>query len=182
MGPSRGPLTFGDWVHGFQLRIFAYSKSLLERLGGFDATLTRGEDTDLAWRAIKSGAQPRWAEEAIVWHAVMQLGPTGKLRLAAAWAPAVRVMALHPHLRRELFAGVFWKESHAFLFLAVLGVGLSRWWRPAVVLVLPYVRYLRATVAQQGVGMGWMAYQGVHDLAEVAAMAKGSVRARTLLL
>ena len=169
----------GPW---FPTSNISYSKALLERLGGFDATLTRGEDTDLAWRAIKSGARPRWAEEAAVWHAVMQLGPTGKLRLAAAWAPAVRVMALHPHLRRELFAGVFWKESHALLFLALLGLGLSRWCRPAVVLVLPYVRYLRATVAQQGVGAGWMAYQGVHDLAEVAAMAQGSVRARTLLL
>jgi glycosyltransferase involved in cell wall biosynthesis len=169
----------GPW---FPCSNVAYPKRVLERLDGFDSSLIRGEDTDLAWRAIKSGAQPRWAEKAVVRHAVMNIGPVGKLRLAAAWAPAVRVIALHPNLRSELVGGVFWKKSHALLVLALLGLALARTWRPAILLAVPFVRYLRATVLSQGAGLEWMAYQGMHDLTEVAAMVRGSVSARTLLL
>ena len=38
----------------------AYPRALLERLGGFDEAYDfGGEDTDLAWRAIEAGAEPR---------------------------------------------------------------------------------------------------------------------------
>ena len=181
-GPFSRTLEVGSLGPWFPTSNVAYPREALEALDGFDETLSRGEDTDLAWRAQESGLEAVWSEGAVVRHAVMELGPVGKLQLAAAWSPAVRVIALHPHLRQELVAGVFWKRSHALLFVALAGLVLARVWRPAVLLVLPYVRYLRATVAQQDVGTGWVAYQALHDLTEVAAMAHGSVRARTFLL
>lgn len=45
-------------------------RRLLDRLGGFDETMTAygGEDWDLGHRALVAGADARWLPDAVVWH------------------------------------------------------------------------------------------------------------------
>jgi GT2 family glycosyltransferase len=82
-----GPFSRSLWVDGgpyYQTCNIAYPRELLERLGGFDADAFPfvGEDTDLAWRAIESGASVAYEPSAVVHHAVAVLGPLGALRFA----------------------------------------------------------------------------------------------------
>ena len=76
-----------------------YPRELLERLGGFDEGFglrPGGEDSDLAWRAIELGRPTAFCGDALVFHAVLELGPLGALRDATRWTETVRVFARHP--------------------------------------------------------------------------------------
>jgi GT2 family glycosyltransferase len=157
----------------------ALPRALLERLDGFDETyFFGGEDTDLAWRAMEAGASSVFAERALVHHAVNELGPLGKLRVALRWSHAMQVFARHPRLRRELPYGIFWKESHALLVLALLGVALAHYFRPAILLALPYARQVRARCISDGVSTAYSPYLLVHDAVETYAAVRGAVRYR----
>ena len=184
LGPFSRTLTvrgLGPWYPTCNM---AYARSLLERLGGFDESypLPGGEDTDLAWRAIELGVEPVLVPDAVVHHAVSDLGPVGKLRVAARWAPAFQVFRRHPGLRRELRYGVFWKGSHALLLLALFGLALSRRFRPAALLAVPYAREVRARMIQERASLAHAPYYPVHDGVEIATAAYGSVRSGSLVL
>ena len=159
-----------------------YPRALLERLGGFDEEFLTGEDTDLGWRARETGAGYRFASEALVNHAVVDLGPIGKLRWVFRWSHAMRNLSSHPSLRDSLTWGVFWKRTHALLAVALLGVLLSRRFWPALLLTLPYARALRARCIIEGYSLGYVPYLALFDLAEMAAAARGAVRYRVLVL
>jgi GT2 family glycosyltransferase len=110
----------------FETCNIAYRRSLLERLGGFDETLGfGGEDTDLAYRAIEAGARPRFAAEALVWHAVISRTLRAALRDAIRWNRLPAVIARHPALRAALHRGTFWSKAHLRLPLTLLGLGLA---------------------------------------------------------
>ena len=159
----------GPWYLTANIR---YPRELLETLGGFDETFPHaaGEDTDLAWRALESGARAAFAPDALVWHAVHELGLRGSVRHASRWASAVRVVGRHPGLRAHLHRRIFWKRTHERLLLAVAGVALAPRSRGvSLVAVVPYLRLRRGAAA-------------LVDVAEVVAVVRGSLRARTLLL
>jgi glycosyltransferase involved in cell wall biosynthesis len=170
----------------FETCNIAYPRRLLERLGGFDADAFPswgGEDTDLAWRALAQGAEAVFVEGALVHHAVNQLGPIGKLRLASSWADSMRVFARHPGLRRNVFfLGVFWKRSHALLLLAVVGALIGRRFPPALLLARPYIRYLRWRCSADGLKLAWAPYMALSDALETLAAARGSARSGILVL
>jgi glycosyltransferase involved in cell wall biosynthesis len=154
----------------------AYSRPLLERLGGFDERFRRaGEDVELGARARASGAEVRWAPGALVRHEVRALGLLGTLRQRRSWMESVGVVALHPELRELLFLRVFWKPAHALLLLAAAGAATRR---PALALAAaaPYLRH-RARE-----GLGWLPVQVVVDVAEIATALEGSARHRALVL
>jgi glycosyltransferase involved in cell wall biosynthesis len=183
---ARGPFSrtievraLGPW---FPTCNVAYPRALLERLDGFDERLPRGEDTDLAWRAQELGAVPVWAPDAVVHHAVMEIGAIGRLEVAAAWRPAFVNFARHPQLREQLEFGLFWKQSHALLLLALLGLALARRFRPALLLAVPYAREVRARMAQEGAPPLAAPYYAVHDAVETATAVSGSLRHGTLVL
>lgn len=160
----------------------AYPRALLERLDGFDERLPRGEDTDLAWRAKELGARPVWAPDALVHHAVMEIGAVGRLEVAAGWHPAFVNFARHPQLREQLAFGLFWKRSHALLVLAAVGVALARRLPPALLLAAPYARDVRARMAAERAALSLAPYYPLHDAVETATAASGSLRHRTLVL
>ncbi len=158
-----------------------YPRAVLEAVGGFDESFDRvaGEDTDLGWRAVEAGATVRFAPDALVWHAVTELGWRGLARDADRWGTAVRLVRRHPGLRAHFHHRIFWKRAHEALLLALLATALGK----------------------KGLSLFsiWaLAHRGEHpssvslvrslpghllvDSAEVVALAKGSVRARTLLL
>jgi GT2 family glycosyltransferase len=177
-----GPHSRSLWVEEpgpyYQAANILYPRALLEELGGFDAEAFPhvGEDTDLAWRALAAGAAIEWAPDALVHHAVHDLGPIGALRMAARWTPSIRLFARHPELRAaHLTYGLFWKGTHyllvRFLF-ALLLRRRSRWL--ALWLGAPYVRNL----IERGGSPSYL----VQDLVELAAVARGAVRYRTPVL
>jgi glycosyltransferase involved in cell wall biosynthesis len=165
-----------------------YPRALLERLGGFDAEAfdgPQGEDTDLAWRARAAGARPVFAADARMEHAVMRVGPAGILRRAWRWTPAILPFARHPELRRaRLINGVFWNWTHYLLFRALLGLPFARrrWgWPLAWWLGRRLVAYELEKGRRQGtraLAVFWLA----HDVVEVAAVLRGAIRYRTLVI
>ena len=167
-----------------------YPRELLERLGGFDTEAypeLGGEDTDLAWRAIESGAVAFFEPAARAFHAVRVLGPVGRLRHAASWSQAVRAFADHPGLRRaHATHGVFWKLSHYLLLrsLAALLLAARRplLLIPALWLARPYVRLLVERARAEGGRPLAAPYLALVDLVETAAALRGAVRYRTLVL
>lgn len=159
-----------------------YPRKLIERLGGFDESFETGEDTDLGWRAQAAGADYRFVPRAVVHHAVVDYGPLGKLQWAFRWSAAMQNLRNHPGLRRSLTWGVFWKRSHALLALAIVGALASRRFAPAALIVLPYLRALRARCIVEGYSLGYVPYLALYDLAELTAAARGAARYRVLVL
>lgn len=156
-----------------------YPREALEAVGGFDEGYrgAGGEDTDLGCRVIAAGWRPAWAEGALVHHAVTDLGPSGKLRLAWRWDETMLIFKRHPELRRRLVAGIFWSPNHWWLVRAAVALLLPsrlwwlRWWLGA-----PYV--LRLGTLRPDV----IAFLVAHDLVEMAACARGGIRYRVPVL
>jgi cellulose synthase/poly-beta-1,6-N-acetylglucosamine synthase-like glycosyltransferase len=159
-----------------------YPRAVLERLDGFDADNfpVAGEDTDLAYRAHEDGARLVFVPDALVHHAVNELGPAGKLRVAARWTELPALVGRHPELREraKLHHRVFWKPDHEQLLLALAALALPRrFWPIKLALAYPYARAL----LHRG-GVKHALYWAAHDAVEVVALARGSVRHRALLL
>jgi glycosyltransferase involved in cell wall biosynthesis len=167
----------------------AYPRELLERMGGFDDSLPEpaGEDTELALRARKAGAGYVGAPEAVTFHAVEDLGLAGRVRVAWRWGGVAYVMKRHPELRREAVLGIFWKKRHAWLMLALLGLlGIRRNRVMGAALIVPYVVEAMPSGPSnvRGRAKGALLVPGTAmiDLAEMGALARASVRHRTLFL
>jgi GT2 family glycosyltransferase len=168
----------GPW---FETCNIAYPRSVLERLGGFDEGFPPspgGEDTDLAWRALEAGAPIAYVPEAVVGHAVNDLGPVGKLRVALRWSDTAWIFGRHPALRRQFHWGVFWKPSHAKLLLAVAGLLLARRFPPALLLGLPYYREAVGRCNEAGTSRTGVPYIALHDAVETFAAVRGGLRYR----
>jgi GT2 family glycosyltransferase len=167
---------------GFPTANIFYPRELLEELGGFDAETfptVGGEDTDLAWRAFKLGADPVWAPDALIMHGVTRVGVIRRLRVAARWTPTVQVYKLHPELRDELLHGVFWRDNHWHFTRFVLALILPRRLGPArLMLAAPYVTHL----VERRSGPLLAPYLIALDAVEVAAIVRGAVRYRTLVI
>ena len=136
----------------------AYPRELLERLGGFDEReppLQGGEDTDLAQRAIEAGAAYVGAPEALTWHAVEPGSLAARLRSIPRWQHLAYVVRRHPRMRRHLFAGVFWRPSHAALPVALVALAGARR-RPAraVAGLLPWALLARPRYGSSPRGRG----------------------------
>jgi GT2 family glycosyltransferase len=165
-----------------------YPRALLEAVGGFDERLPApaGEDTDLALRARATGAAYVGAPAARVFHAVEAHTLLGAVRLAFKWRHLAYVVRRHPEVRAWFALRIFWREAHLRLCLALAGAALARRHPLAAALCLPYLRdrlaargsgpRARLTAARELPG------RAAVDLAELATMAWGSARYRTLVL
>jgi len=163
----------------------AYPRALLARLGGLDESypFPAAEDTELAWHALEAGAEPRFADGALIWHAVHDVGWLELTRRARWRVHVPRLVKRHPGLRHYMLAGVFWKREHAELALAAAGAALARPTRGASLLLgVPYLNFCRTL---HGSYAGTVAHLPQHvavDGAEVAALALGSAQERTLVV
>ena len=167
---------------GFETANVFYPRQTLERLGGFDEAAFRGpggEDTDLAWRAIKAGAEPVFAATAVVHHGVVPVGAIRRLRVAARWTESIRAVARHPEIREHLTARVFWRYNHWLLFRFLVALALPRRLGPVrLMLAAPYV----VALTGRRTGPLLAPYLLALDLVEVMAVLRGAVRYRTLVL
>lgn len=185
-----GPFAHTLRVHSagprYQTCNIVYPRDLLERLGGFDSDAFRacGEDTDLAWRALKAGAGVEYADDARVFHAVVHVGPVGKLRLTSRFTEAVQLYRRHPELRRaHLTFGVFWTGSHYLLVRALVALLLPRsLWPVRRWLAYPYLLHLLARGREEGGGLVHAPYFALYDTVELVMVLQGAVRYRTLVV
>jgi glycosyltransferase involved in cell wall biosynthesis len=187
LGPFAYTIDIAGPTAEFETCNVAYPRALLEALGGFHEAYRApfGEDTDLAWRALESGAERVFAPAARVEHAVNQMGPIGVLQRAWRAQEAVRPYKQHPELRRQrLHKGVFWNWPHYLLLRALLGLPLlrRRWgWPLAAWLAGRLVAYEVAKARRQG-SVALAPFWLLHDVVETAAIVRGAARHRTLVL
>jgi len=185
-GPFSRTITVSDATYFETCNTF-YRRDDLEAVGGFDEGFTShgGEDTDLGWRVLQRGAEARFADEALVLHDVKPSSVRAAAKEAWRWTGIPRVVRLHPDSRRFLYGGLFWKPAHPFAIAALAGAALGVRSRPWLALALPWIVY-RVTKAPLAPGRRRriMVLPGalIVDLAEVGAMARGSIKARTIVL
>ena len=181
-GPFSHTVVVEELSRGFETANIAYPKALLERLGGFDAeafSKAGGEDTDLGWKAIAAGVQPVFVPDALVHHAVVNLGPLGQLRNAARWDQSVLSYKRHPALRKTLYLRLFWSREHWWALRALVALALPRrLWLLRVWLASPYV----VRLVKRRSGPLLAPYVITRDAVEIATMVRGSLRYRTLVL
>jgi GT2 family glycosyltransferase len=165
-----------------------YPRALLEELGGFDEAVESGEDTDVALRGIAAGAEFLGAPEVVNYHSVHVSGLLALLRSLPRWEFIPWLVKRHPSLRRECAAGVFWRETHGWMLLALAGAATAAAGRRPAALALALPWAVRAAPAY-GTGPRGRSRsvlelpgQAVVDLAELAVLARGSARARSLVL
>lgn len=157
---GRGPFTQIVWVDGwsaqFETSNVAYRRTVLERLGGFDESFgadSYGEDVDLGWRAIESGARTVFTGDAVVVHDVKR-GATwpdlrARVRDARRWRHLGRLLRDHPGYRQHRLARdpfLFATHPPTLLALAgsvalVLGRGRPGSIVAALALAAPWVRH-----------------------------------------
>ena len=163
-----------------------YPCAVLERLGGFDERAIAGEDVGLSLRARAAGVGIVAAADAVVNHAVESHTLPGILRQNLKWRHLAYLAKRHPEVREVFPLRVFWDADHMYTSAALAGALGSRRHRAALALALPYV--LRA-LGRRGSGRNArivaaaeLPGQAVRQAAEVAGLAAGSVRHRTLVL
>ena len=161
----------------------AFARELLEATGGFDERFRRacGEDVELDARALRAGAQVRWAPGALVRHEVRPLGLARTLRQTLKWTDAVRALSLAPELRRHLTARLFWRPSHPLLLLAAAGAA-SRRPLPAALAAAAWLRHHRREHGSAAELARWVPAHLAIDATEIATAAAGSLRYRTPML
>jgi glycosyltransferase involved in cell wall biosynthesis len=160
-----------------------YPRALLERLGGFDESfglVPGGEDTDLAWRALERGMRAVFAPEALVFHAVHDLGARGALREATRWVETVRVFAAHPGARQMLSRGIFWNGWHYCVIRSAVALTLPRPLRR--MLLTRHLLQLAARARDAGAGPWAVPYLLLYDLIETTSVIRGAIRHRTFVL
>jgi len=163
-----------------------YPRELLERLGGFDEDFglrPGGEDTDLAWRAIELGRPTAFCADALVFHAVLELGPLGALRDATRWTETVRVFSRHRGARTMLDHRVFWNVWHYLLVRSLLALLLPRRLRPLRWAILVRHTLALSDRARTLRAAPWvLPLFVVYDLVETIAVVRGAARHRTLVV
>lgn len=177
----------------------AYRRALLERVDGLDESweCTTGEDTDLAYRAKAVGARTAFADDAVVYHEITPSDVRASFRSARRWDEVPRLVARHPHLRTSLYySRWFWRSSHpkALEALAAIAVAASPTRSPAgrlarlgvaAMLAHPYWHF-RTEIEPLWAGprrrRALIPVAWAIDMAEVAVLARGSVRHRSLYL
>ena len=165
-----------------------YPRELLERVGGFDESfpLAAGEDTDLALRATATGAPHVGARDVVTYHAVHPLSLPALVRARWRWQHLAYLVKRQPGVRRHFPMWVFWKRTHVWLPLALAGAVLRRRRPGAALLALPWAIHSMPDRGADPRGrlraLSELPGRAIVDGAEMAALARGSVRWRTFLL
>jgi hypothetical protein len=166
----------------------AFSRAQLDRLGGFDEA---GEaewldGADLAARARAQGDDMRAAPGLRVFHAIRPVTPAGRLRATLAVAGVPAAVRRTPALRDGLFLRVAVRRSHLLALVALAGAAAAPRRPAAAALALPWLARLALDQRERddswGRTLARVPRRAARDVVEVAALAAGSARARTLCL
>jgi GT2 family glycosyltransferase len=158
-----------------------YPRALLERVGGLDESYAAaGEDSDLGWRAVGAGAELRFAEKALVEHAVHVRDPLGAMKDVLRVPDGVKAYKDHPGLRQHLSHRFFYRRSHMLFLEAALAVYLARKSPAALAFAIPYALHTRSRLRLDGgdVTAGGAAYYVALDGVEIVQALRGAVKHR----
>lgn len=171
-----------------------------DELGGFDEQfgiypwggLVAGEDTDLAWRGRRAGADLRWVDAAAVGHQPAAPPTALEVLLQPVIVQIVpRLVRSIPELRRtRLWGRYFLDEEHFRFDLAIAGVALARLShrRAPLLLVVPWLAAIRpGFVAQWRIGgargVAKYAVLKLHgSIGDAVVLAYASARQRRVVL
>jgi hypothetical protein len=110
----------------------------------------------------------------------------GSLRSLPRWQHIAGLAKRHPVIRRSCTAGLFWRDTHGLMLLAIAGALAARRHSPAAVLALPWALRAAPSYGSSPRGrvraLSELPALALVDLVELAWLARGSVRYKTLLL
>ena len=199
-GARLGPFDRTLWVSEdaglYQTANLLISRHAYERAGGFESWVDPssdsrghfGEDVLLGWAARRAGARAAFCPDAVVRHAVFPRGPAEYVAERSRLAYFPELARRVPELRTSVLrARVFLSARTALLDLAVAAVALAVMGRrPLLALAtLPYARMLVAEARHRSRDRSAALVAAADlaaDLAGLAALVRGSVRARSPLL
>jgi glycosyltransferase involved in cell wall biosynthesis len=161
-----------------------YPRAVLDALGGFDEAYptTGGEDTDLSWRSRAHGVRCTFAPDALVYHAVHELGPIDMLRFALRATDTVRPYRDHPGMRQYLDMGVFYNRSHAYLLGVALAVVLARKSPATLAFAAPYAAQMVRRSRLEGRPLAAAPFFMLNDIVEMGATLRGAIRHRVFII
>ena len=196
-GAAPGPFDRTLWVRTelglYESANLLVRREVFDRLGGFESWLRPrrgielGEDTLLGWSARRSGARVAFAPEAVVYHAVRARRATGYVADRSRLRSFPALVGRIPELRDQLaYRRFFLSRRSAAFDLALAGVlaALVRRRPLSLAAAAPYAALLASDARRWGARLGpRVAVAGLAaDTVGAAALARGSLEARTLLL
>ena len=163
-----------------------YPREYIDRVGGFVEDLYHGEDMDLHLRIREATGAPYVGDEQMLtYHAVEEGWLVTRMKGAQAWRDLVLFVKRHPESRKNFAFGVFWKRTHFWLPIALLGLKLERRNPLWMILVVPWaVQWNPRHGGIRGRIRHLMELPGLAliDAAEIVAMARGSVEHKSPML
>jgi GT2 family glycosyltransferase len=161
-----------------------YPRELIARVGGFDETVRTGEDADLCARARAAGASFVGDPRILTFHAVEEGTLLDWVRDAGRWGDLALLVKRHPELRSHFPLRYFWRPSHVWMLATLVAIWLTRRslvWGPFAARWALEHRFGAGTHGRWrrlAALPGW----AIIDLAEMAALARGSARHHALFL
>jgi glycosyltransferase involved in cell wall biosynthesis len=173
----------GPTPHFEACNIF-YRRRALVDTGGFDEQIRWpwGEDTELGWKVLAAGWDRAFAADAVVTHPVERRGMRWYVRTGLRDTTVVQVAVRYPEFRRAAYWRRWaYRREDAALVTAAGGIIAALWWRPAVLVALPYLWWRRPSVRRAHF---WRlcVQTPVVDAARVAGQIRGAVRYRTFVI
>jgi GT2 family glycosyltransferase len=195
-GQAPGPFDRTLWVESergfYETANLFVTRELFDRVGGFEDWLDTGggkhiaEDVWFGWSAIRAGAGTRFAEDALVHHAVFRRNAWGYLaeRPRLRYFPAIA--AKMPEFReRALYRRVFHSRRSAAFDLALAGATIAAVKRSPIPLIAaaPYARLVMTDARQyRRRGPVVASVRVAADVLNFVALAIGSLRARSAVI
>jgi len=197
-GARLGPFDRTVWVGGeslYEAASLFVRRSWWERVGGFEELAPGagedapfGEDAWFGWRVRRAGGRATFCPDARVNHAVFPRDALGFIAERRRYARFPSLAARIPELRRERFyARSFLSRRTAALDAALLGCALAaaaRRPQVGIAAAIPYAALVASSAARWGPRLGprVAAAEIAADLVGAAALVRGSVAARSLLI
>lgn len=176
---TREVLAPSPWFEGCNL---FFRREALEKTRGFDESIGYfGEETALGWSVLAAGWDRAWAEGAVVEHDLTDRPWRWHLKFHYLEGNMVRIAARYPAMRSMFWRPWAIKRENAMFALAALGLLLGTRRRLALLLALPYLRWLpRPWKGQQSLQSA--VHQTSVHAASLAGKAVACVEERTVLL
>ena len=164
-----------------------YPREFVEAVGGFDEHQYTGEDTDLKVRCQKAGAGYVGAPEVLTYHSVNEVSFLRHLRGRFRWTDLPYLLKKHPDFRANFPMWIFWKRTHVWLPFFLAGLWLAgRKHAVYAILCMPYTVHAMGTRGTDPRSrfrdLSEFPTHVAFELAEMLALARGSLKYRTLLL